>query len=407
MATVLLKNKWREAWVCWMLVGLMAGLLVSRALVSFTSVLIVLPFFFGNQQPFTQRKLLAAIWLLLMPVLLSGLWSSDSASWWNSVAVRLPLLTMFLGLSSVTISQRNKTRLVYLYLFLICLGCAWSLSQYLADTTAMHEAYLRAKTLPTPSDDDHIRFSWMVVVATLLGTHLVFTEQKQRTRSWILAAIVFLVVYLHLLAAKTGLVGLYTGIGLYVVHSVFIRKQWRRALAIVATGIAMAAICYLTLPTLRNRIQYVVYDLSNYAKGNTMPGYTDASRLWSMKAGYQLTLQHPLLGVGFGDMRSAVDQWHTVHHPESPDYERFLPANEWLVYGTGSGIPGSICFTIGFLALLYFTTRRTILSVILSVTAILPFLFDDTLEGQTGVIVLAFIAFFGQQKLAETPVTHE
>jgi len=278
MATVLLKNKWREAWVCWMLVGLMAGLLVSRALVSFTSVLIVLPFFFGNQQPFTQRKLLAAIWLLLMPVLLSGLWSSDSASWWNSVAVRLPLLTMFLGLSSVTISQRNKTRLVYLYLFLICLGCAWSLSQYLADTTAMHEAYLRAKTLPTPSDDDHIRFSWMVVVATLLGTHLVFTEQKQRTRSWILA-------------------------------------------------------------------QYVVYDLSNYAKGNTMPGYTDASRLWSMKAGYQLTLQHPLLGVGFGDMRSAVDQWHTVHHPESPDYERFLPANEWLVYGTGSGIPGSICFT--------------------------------------------------------------
>lgn len=390
-----------------MLVGLLVGLLVSRALVSFTSVLMILPFFFGDQQQPVQRNLLVAISLLLLPVLLSGLWSSDSASWWSSVAVRLPLLTLFLGISSVTISRRNKTRLVYLYLLLICLGCAWSLSQYLADTTAMHEAYLRAKTLPTPSDDDHIRFSWMVVVALLLGIHLVFTEQQQQTRLGISAAIVFLVVYLHLLAAKTGLVGLYTGVGIYVLYTVFIRKQWKTALAIVATGSAMAAICYLTLPTLRNRIQYVVYDLSNYAKGNTLPGYTDASRLWSMKAGYQLTLQHPLQGVGFGDMRSAVDQWHTVHHPGSPDYERFLPANEWLVYGTGSGIPGSICFTIGFLALLYFTTRRNILSVILSVTAILPFLFDDTLEGQTGVIVLAFIAFFGQQKLAETPVTHE
>ncbi len=407
MATVLLKNKWREAWICWMLVGLLVGLLVSRALVSFTSVLMVLPFFFRDRQQPVQRNLLFAISLLLLPVLLSGLWSSDSTSWWSSVAVRLPLLTMFLGLSSVTISQRNKTRLVYLYLLLICLGCTWSLSQYLADTTAMHEAYLRAKTLPTPSDDDHIRFSWMVVVAILLGTHLVFTEQKQQTRLGISAAIVFLVVYLHLLAAKTGLVGLYAGIGIYVLYTIFIRKQWRTALAIVATGMAMAAVCYLTLPTLRNRIQYVVYDLSNYAKGNIQPGYTDASRLWSMKAGYQLTLQHPLQGVGFGDMRSVVDQWHTVHHPESPDYERFLPANEWLVYGTGSGIPGSICFTMGFLALLYFTTRRNILSVILSVTALLPFLFDDTLEGQTGVIVLAFIAFFGQQKLAETPVTHE
>lgn len=407
MATVLLKNKWREAWICWMLVGLLVGLLVSRALVSFTSVLMVLPFFFGNQQQPVQRNLLFAISLLLLPVLLSGLWSSDSASWWSSVAVRLPLLTLFLGISSVTISRRNKTRLVYLYLLLICLGCAWSLSQYLTDTTAMHEAYLRAKTLPTPSDDDHIRFSWMVVVALLLGIHLVFTEQQQQTRLGISAAIVFQVVYLHLLAAKTGLVGLYAGIGIYILYTLFIRKKWRMALVIVATGMAMAATCYLALPTLRNRIQYVVYDLSNYAKGNTLPGYTDASRLWSMKAGYQLTLQHPLQGVGFGDMRSAVDQWHTVHHPESPDYERFLPANEWLVYGTGSGIPGSICFTIGFLALLYFTTRRNILSVILSVTAILPFLFDDTLEGQTGVIVLAFIAFFGQQKLAETPVTHE
>lgn len=390
-----------------MLVGLLLGLLVSRALVSLTSVLMVLPFFFGNQQWFTQRKILVAISLLLLPVLLSGLWSNDIGSWWNSVAVRLPLLTLFLGISSVTISRRNKTRLVYLYLLLICLGSAWSLSQYLTDTTAMHEAYLRAKTLPTPSDDDHIRFSWMVVVAILLGTHLVFTEQQQQIRLGISAVIVFLVVYLHLLAAKTGLVGLYTGIGIYVLYTLFIRKQWRTTLVLVATGMAMAAICYLTLPTLRNRIQYVVYDLSNYAKGNTLPGYTDASRLWSMKAGYQLTLQHPLQGVGFGDMRSAVDQWHTVHHPESPDYERFLPANEWLVYGTGSGIPGFICFTIGFLALLYFTTRRNVLSVILSVTALLPFLFDDTLEGQTGVIVLAFIAFFGQQKLAETPVTHE
>lgn len=389
-----------------MLAGLFAGLLVSRALVSFTSVLMALPFFFGNQQPHTHRKIPVAILLLLLPVLLSGFWSSDSASWWSSVAVKFPLLTLFLGLSSVSLSHRNRTRLVYLYLLLICLGCAWSLSQYLVDTTAMNEAYLRAKTLPTPSDNDHIRFSWMVVVAIILGTHLVFTEQKRQARIGLSAVIVFLVIYLHLLAARTGLVSLYTAVGIYVIYTVFIRKQWKTGLVIVVTGIAAAVICYLTLPTLRNRIQYVVYDLSNYTKGNTMPGYTDASRLWSMKAGYQLTLQHPLQGVGFGDVRSAVDQWHNLHHPESPDYERFLPANEWLVYGTGSGIPGLFCFTIGFLALLYFTTGRNVLSVILSVTAILPFLFDDTLEGQTGVIVLAFIAFFGQQKLAETPVAH-
>jgi hypothetical protein len=44
-------------------------------------------------------------------------------------------------------------------------------------------------------------------------------------------------------------------------------------------------------------------------------------------------------------------------------------------------------------------TSNNPLSLILSLTSLIPFLIDDTLEGQYGVVILAFIAFFGQQKL--------
>ncbi|HEY1019408.1 MAG TPA: hypothetical protein VGE25_10435, partial [Sediminibacterium sp.] len=151
-------------------------------------------------------------------------------------------------------------------------------------------------------------------------------------------------------------------------------------------------------------VQYVLYDFSNYSSGKILPGYSDASRWLSIKAGYQLTAQHPFAGVGFGDMLSAIDQWHQLNHPSSLAYERFLPANEWLVYGTGSGLPGVLCFTAGFVLLLYRTTSRNIFSVIVTTISLIPFLFDDTLEGQTGILVLAFIAFFGQQKLSSIHV---
>lgn len=385
-----------------MLVLLMAGLLVSRALVSLSSVLIVIPFFFQRRWDHRTRKYTVAVLLMLLPVVLSGLWSENKALWWNSVVVKLPLVTMLLGLGAVSISADRKEKLVHLFLLLVCLGCAWSWLQYLMDPATLQQAYLQAKTLPTPADNDHIRFSWMVATAIILGLQVLPVARQRYVRYLLITALVFLVVYLHVLAAKTGLVCLYAGGLIYVLYLIIVQRKWKPGLLVLTFCAVAAFICYQTMPTLRNRVQYVLYDFSNYSNGRILPGYSDASRWLSMRAGYQLTAQNPLRGVGFGDMLAEVDQWHRLNHPSSLAYERFLPANEWLVYGTGSGLPGMLCFTAGFVLLLYRSTAKNIFSVILTVISLVPFLFDDTLEGQTGVLLLAFIAFFGQQKPAST-----
>ncbi len=389
-----LKNKWAEQWVTASLVCLFIGLLVSRALVSFASVLIVVPFFFNQGR--IKKSYLPAILLLFLPVLLSGYWSTDKSNWWNSFSIKLPLLTMMLGLSSVQLSTKRWEQIIWIFLFIVCMGCCWSLLQY---SFEIQEAYLQAKTLPTPADNDHIRFSWLVTIAVLLALQCLFAEKKKIVRYVLLAVIVFLVIYLHILAAKTGLACLYAGCFIYFLYTLFVQKKWKIGLYVLVVATAMASVCYYTMPTLRNRVQYVLYDFSNYSKGNTMPGYGDASRWLSIRAGYELTTQHPITGVGFGDILKEVDQWHQTNHPSSLAYERFLPANEWLVYGAGSGWPGLICFTVGILLLLYAVTSSHPLSFVLSATSLIPFLIDDTLEGQYGVVILSFIAFFGQQKL--------
>jgi hypothetical protein len=114
-----LKNKWAEQWITASLVCLFIGLLVSRAMVSFASVLIVVPFFFNLRG--IKKFTWLAILLLFLPVLLSGYWSTDKGNslWWNSLSIKLPLLTMMLGLSSVQLSTKRWEQIVWIFLFLV------------------------------------------------------------------------------------------------------------------------------------------------------------------------------------------------------------------------------------------------------------------------------------------------
>jgi len=393
-----LKSKWQESWVSGCLVLLFTGLLFSRALVSFASVLVIVPFFANYRQTSLQKLTVAAVGLILLPVIISGLWSDDKTLWWNSLSVKLPLITMMLGLSAAPVTAKRWKQLSYLYILIITAGCAWSFGQYIGNATAIEAAYFKAKVLPTLADADYIRFSWMVVIAILLGIKCVESETNKTIRNLFSTLLLLLVLYLHLLASKTGLLCLYAGILVYLAYIFFIEKKWKRGLAIVTMFSVIALFAYNTMPTLRNRVQYVVYDFSNYSKGNLLPGYNDAARWLSIRAGYSITQQHPLTGVGFGDILTEVNRWHQQEQPGSFAYERFLPACEWLVYGAGSGWPGLLCFTAGIVLLLLSTTSKNNISVILSITTLIPLLTDDTLEGQYGVILLAFIAFFGQQK---------
>ena len=394
-----LKSKWKENWVTVYLLLLFAGLLLSRALVSFASVMIVVPFFADRKLNALQKQYLLGIGLILLPVILSSLWSDDKTLWWNSVSVKLPLLTMMLGISTVDLSVNSWKKISSAYIIIISLGCAWSAAQYLLNASVIEAAYLKAKVLPTPADADYVRFSWMVAIAIFLGFKSFLAETEKRIQLIILILIFCLVIYLHMLAAKTGLLCLYTGAFIYLLHLFFIEKKWKSGLLLIILVTSTALIAYNTLPTLRNRVQYVLYDFSLYSKGNTAAGYNDAARWMSIRAGYSITQEHPLTGVGFGDLLSAVEEWHVKNNPAGFVYERFRPACEWLVYSAASGWLGMLFFSAGIFLLLFRKRSNGLLSLILPISSLLPLVTDDTLEGQFGVIVLAFIVFFGQQKL--------
>jgi len=376
---------------------------VSRAMASIASVAAVGLFLLQNKNRQWPVSTIAGAALVIVPVLISGLWSQQTGLWFRALEVRVPLLTIGLGLGGITISKKTWVLLVAILLAATLAGSLYTILKFVGNQQQILNGYLQARVMPTPLDDDHIRFSWLVVLVILLCCQWLTQVTGRFHKSIIIVALVWLVVYLHLLAAKTGLLCLYLAAGYGITYLIFKKKKTSIGLLLLLAVTVVPFLCYVTMPSLQNRVQYVMYDFGNYSRGNFEPGSSDGARVLSLKAGWYLLQKNPISGVGFGDLQASLDAWHQTFQPSTPAYERFLPLNQWILYGAASGWPGILLFTAGIWLLLKTTLRGNILSRISGMVLLVPLLTDDTLERQFGVLIFIFVCMLWLQHQKPQP----
>jgi hypothetical protein len=339
--------------------------------------------------------------LFFLP-LLSGLWSDDTDKWMEIVRIKLPLLLLPLAFAGpFTLSARQWNWLAGIFIVIITAGTTWSVAQYSADMTGVEEAYLRAKTIATPLHNDHVRFSWLVSVAILLAGWLSREWWKEHKKlalgTGIIAA--WLIIFLHLLAARTGLLSFYSMLLLVSVWLIIKKIQQgpgnrKYGLAGLVVLIACPVVAWLTLPTFQNRIRYFRYDYSYFSKDQYLPGANDAMRIISIKTGWKLMNKEPFTGVGFGDVLRDVSALYTQTYPQMVETDKIYPSSEWLVYGVGCGWPGMLLFTIYMCIPFFVRVKNKGLWWLLNISAASGFLFDIGLEVQYGVFAYAFIVLW-------------
>ena len=374
---------------------LIISLLVSRAALSLVSAAMILLIFYPRDKDRVLTKTLFAICCILLPVLLSGLWSRDQQSWMHAVLTRLPLLTIGIGMLWCKPNRRQAGMLIWLLTIGVLMGCCWGVLNFMQNQEGITRSYLVAKVMPTILDNDHIRFSWLIAL-TLLLLNWKLSIAATAVEKWAGYAVsAALVLYLHFLASKTGLLCLYTSLLIWIGNLLIKKGTRKKGLLLLAVALLLVVLAYCSFATLRNRVQYVLYDYSNYSVGKFESGSSDGARVISMKAGWFVLNQHPLLGSGFGDLKSSVYQWYTIHSPGSQDYERFIPTNEWLIYAAASGYPGAILFTVGVLLLLrpFFNNNAWQLSLL--VALVIPLFTDDSFEGQYGIAIFMLVYGLG------------
>jgi len=394
-------ESWKKTILFLSMAGMFAGLLVSRwtlsfALIVFVVVSIVHKDILVQLRTFFASPVLWSMSILFALPFISGLWSTDVSHWLQILRIKLPLLLLpvsFAGIKDFNFKDWEK--IAFSFLAVMWLGIAASFWNYLQHAGAIHAGYLEAHTMETPLNNDHVRFSLLVTIAVVTATFLLIQKNngyKASVRFFLWVTLAVFILYLHVLAVRTGLICFYVGLLIYFISLFAGRENKISRLMLLLFIVAMPVLSYFIFPTFKNRIAYLKYDFSLVRQNVLRAGSNDGDRIFSIEAGWYLMEQHPITGVGFGDLQNEMAKFYEINYPTAAQSDRILPSSEWMIHGASTGWPGLIIFSLAlFVPFAIKRPRENILWILLNIFMACSYLFDIGLEVQYGVWMHAFV----------------
>lgn len=339
----------------------------------------------------------AALYLLL----LAGGWQTeDWAYYFERLRIKIPLLALPLIWPGLPELSRKQYGGIFGGFALFMLGVvATVLINYAFHFSEINDLIRRGQAMPVPRN--HVRFSLLVALATLLSVGAWRLGAFGRKKVW-LAVAVLLFVGQHFLAVRSGLAGAYAGIGVLVLALAWERGRWWPAIAGLVGLVALPILAYVAVPSFRTKINYARYELLHRNPTEDTGEYSDEGRLTSLRLGLEVWRDYPLLGVGPGNLLREMDARYAV---VLPGVEGKRPHNQFVSALAGSGLLGGIVTLGSFLTLGWLGIRHK-RPVYLAVWTVffLSCLVENTLENSAGVsmfCVFLLLASGGADALAK------
>jgi O-antigen ligase len=389
----------REELIFLSIILMLVSLFTSRFLLSVGFILFLLPTCFHKNLSeqllsFINNRFLLGMSLLFFIPLVSWFWTEDMTMWMRFVRIKLPLFIFPVAFAGKwQLSPKQWRWIAYVFLLLVFAGCCWSLLQYVQNIHSFHEQYLKAKLIPTPLENDHVRYSLVVAIAVVC---LVFIlRDYHEKRRWLVPAllIVFFTIYLHILSARTGLISYYLFLLAGAVHLIMKMKRTKWVFVLLMAIVAMPVAAWFFFPTFQNRVRYNRYDLSNARENKYVQGGNDGTRILSLKAGWNVLQAHPW-GVG-GDVVDKTYEWYDQNVPQMREEEKLFPSSEPLMYAGFAGWIGLALYGAAMLLPFFERVKREYFFwFVLNVLMAFSLLFDIGLEAQFGVFIYAFIVLW-------------
>jgi O-antigen ligase len=310
------------------------------------------------------------------------------------VVLQLPFLALVLGFWLLPALPNRYLRWLWLlFIAITVLAAIGATVNYLLHTQAINELYLHSKVMPT--EPDHIRFSLIITLAIAAASLLlVHNAVKQAWRPWLMAAIVFLALFLHLLAVRSGEMTFYALGGLAILWLVLRKRQWKQASALAAALLVLPLLSFVVFPTFRNKLYNTQEDVGKAKQSDASEGknFSIAARLYSYRAAFAIWEENKLIGVGKPDLESEMAKHYVRLYPEMGEEFYLQPHNQYLYNLAAYGIIGLFIFCIGLFYPAWWARRKAApLLLVQYVSIALSFLVEYTLETQIG---LAFVIFF-------------
>ncbi len=323
-------------------------------------------------------------------VFLSGLYSSDLSYFLVHLRIKLPFLLMPLAFGLLPIfSLRQYNSLFYWLLVLITISSIGVLINYALNYETFNLYIKQSRAIPTPIN--HIRYSLLTAVA-ILGGFLLFQKKfylKYQQERWaILMMTLFLVISIHLLSVRSGLLALYLSAFVLTMQWIWQTKRYKLGIAVLFLIISLPIFAFFQVKSFRTQLELTLHNVHKFQSG-VVGEYSDTQRLVSYEMGLEATQKSPYFGVGMGDIRQEIEAAYQKHYPK---LKYKLPHNQFLYFYTGTGLVGMLAFIACFLFPLFYRRHyQNPLFLGLYTIIFCSFMVEATIETAIGT---AFYIFF-------------
>lgn len=155
----------------------------------------------------------------------------------------------------------------------------------------------------------------------------------------------------------------------------------------------IANVDYQDLSSVRSRLLQITWEVKEFIRGGNPSGHSVTQRIEFWKAALGIIREHPLAGVGTGDLPAAYKaQYEKMNTKLSTNY-RLRSHNQYLAIAVAFGIVGLAYFL--FVCVYLFFSKKNYTHFLFAsfwIIALLSMLTEDTLETQAGATFIGLFA---------------
>lgn len=384
--------------------SMVAGLFFSRALLSMSMLVMFVNALHPqaiseNWKAWKRNPFALLCFAFFCTYLLSGLWSENTDFWLAGTINKVPFAILPFAFLSAPLKQERYLRIVIVGIALMQIAIiGYSLFEFGLHTEYYLKGYHISRPLPTTRYDDHIRFSLSLVISLLMFCYLLFERGEKplpRPMKWfMIGSMILFIAYIHILAAKTGILCLYLVAIVYILAKIY--RQSKVKAVFLALGVAsIPVMAYYLVPTFKTKIDYVFYEIDK-SKKDKRYDYTlsDAGRMITYDLGGKAIAKHPFRGVGAGDVMAEMSAGYDQDYPEVATDQRYGPINQFMFTALSVGIPLGLILVALALSPFFIGVSRRIYLIATGLVMLISLMVEAMLEVQFGVFTYLFFLLF-------------
>ncbi|KAA5533439.1 hypothetical protein F0919_12935 [Taibaiella lutea] len=396
--------KWQDWVSCLSCLLMLGGMVFSRLLLSVGMILLFLNALHPNQikecwQKFKASRFAWASLSFFIAYLISGFWSEDKSSWLSVIQTKLPFLFFPFAMFSLPLKNNKWLKIVGFGLFIFLLG-GMCYSFYFA--IFQPDSISAIGHMPSPMEGDYIRFTIVIVLALMFFVFFINNSNQLKLPKAVAGLLIvwalIAVAYIHIQAAKSGIVA-FSILSVAFILDYGIRQKKFGAMIIYLGLFAAGEYAFSKTPSVSTQInrftdEKKVIEIPNDTAVANQTGSV-ILRLNSYKVASKIIKQHPVAGVGAGDVKQEMDKLYVRDFPKLNVDARIIPHNEFLCGAMAIGIVLSLLTLIPmvFFPWLEKNNSRSIYFITTWVILLFGLMIEPMLEVQFGIFVFLFFIY--------------